>query len=162
MDKPCYLFLDFDGVLHPKTADASLYFVDLPHLESVLRHFPMVEIVIASSWRHVQPLEVLRMYFSAEIRTRIIGVTPDIAPAAGYSDVGSRQTEVTTWILRNGDPSHPWVALDDEPRLYVLGAPVVVTKDGFGATEANCLRSALRDPVSFALTRDSLATEPLL
>jgi hypothetical protein len=137
-------------VLHPKLAEASHYFVDLPRFETVLCEFPRVDIVITSSWRHTRPLDILRAYFSADLHARIIGVTPDIPPAAGANDHGTRQAEVMSWLLVHGDADRPWVALDDEPHLYAAGAPVVVTSGGFGAAEEKRLRAALLNPSRYA------------
>lgn len=55
------LFLDFDGVLHPEGEDHILNggvdFCFLPRLESLLREFPHVKIVISSSLARASPLQ---------------------------------------------------------------------------------------------------------
>lgn len=69
------LFLDFDGVLHPRAAGENL-FVHIPRIERVLSDFPAVQVVISSSWREVTPLHELQAIFSEGMRLRIIGTTP--------------------------------------------------------------------------------------
>jgi HAD domain in Swiss Army Knife RNA repair proteins len=44
------LFLDFDGVLRPVHSDKADYFCLLENFEAVMREFPGVRIVIASTW----------------------------------------------------------------------------------------------------------------
>ncbi|QNK01379.1 HAD domain-containing protein [Dyella telluris] len=141
--------LDFDGVLHAADAGADTYFTSLSELESVLRDLRCVDVVIVSSWRHIHSLDKLRTFFSQDLRHRIVGVTPDIAPAAGSDDRGSRQREIEAWLARIEGPGLPWVALDDVASLYDPGAPVLVTPNGFGHFEAAALRAALSDPVAF-------------
>lgn len=65
MLKKITLFLDFDGVLHPFLARSSAEaFCHLPRLERVLREFPVVQIVIASTQRESVPLAHLAQRFS--------------------------------------------------------------------------------------------------
>jgi hypothetical protein len=116
----------------------------------VLREFPDVAVVIASSWRHTRSLEALRALFSADLQSRIVGVTPDVPPPPGASDHGSRHREVEAWLAAYGEPGVPWLALEDVVHLYDSGAPLVITPDGFGAPEAEALRRGLADPCAFA------------
>lgn len=64
-----FLFLDFDGVLHPEPlyGDGEL-FCRLPLLEALLREFPEVSIVVSSTWRDTRTVEELRKLFSADTR----------------------------------------------------------------------------------------------
>lgn len=70
------IFLDFDGVLHPKGAGGQ-HFTRLPLLEAFLREPDMVKIklVISSTWRQAYGLAKLRQFFAPDIGARIIGVT---------------------------------------------------------------------------------------
>lgn len=111
------LFLDFDGVLHPEgeghLPNDGTDFCFLPRLEALLRDFPLVAIVISSTWRQRLTLDQLRAFFSPDIAARIIGVTP--APrrdAAGYVHA-RREGEICAWLAANGGVEQPWVALDD-------------------------------------------------
>jgi hypothetical protein len=71
------LFLDFDGVLHPRPVAARNceVFCAIHRLEDVLRQVPDVEVVISSSWRHHHPFGEMREYFAEDVRCRV-GVTP--------------------------------------------------------------------------------------
>jgi hypothetical protein len=93
------LFLDFDGVLHPYSpwphddAVRSQYFIHLPRLESVLRDFAKVQVVIASDWRLYHPLEKLRTFFSEDIRPRVSGTTVSRRTISQYENsVDARST----------------------------------------------------------------------
>ena len=63
------LFLDFDGVLYPEGEDHILNggtdFCSLPRLETLLREFPHVGIVISSSWREQVLYKTLLQSFSS-------------------------------------------------------------------------------------------------
>lgn len=115
------LFLDFDGVLHPEPCyDDEQLFSCLPRLESVLRDFPAVQVVITSTWREKYSLSELRTFFSADIAVRIIGVTPgwqdipEIVATMGYQ----RHAEIEGWLRQSGKPWFPWLAIDDKSYLF--------------------------------------------
>ncbi len=113
------LFLDFDGVLHPDPChDAGMLLCHLPRLESVLRDFPDVQVVISSTWRATRTLDELRAYFSQDIAARVIDVTPswsdlpDLLDIIGHSYV--RQVEIEGWLRASGRPWEQWIAIDDK------------------------------------------------
>lgn len=54
-----FLFLDFDGVLHPET-NAAVEFCSAPLFWRVLREAPAIEVVFSTSWRELMPQPVLR------------------------------------------------------------------------------------------------------
>ncbi len=115
------LFLDFDGVLHPEPCyDDGQLFSCLPRLESVLRDFTGVQIVISSTWREKYSLSELKTFFSADIATRIVGVTPvwqkipEIVDAVGYQ----RHAEIEGWLRQSGEPWRSWLAIDDKSYLF--------------------------------------------
>ncbi len=68
------LYLDFDGVLHPNFAPIKGFFVHLPALEEVLAK-TSVQIVISSSWRFQESMQVLRQRFTPSLHDRVIGHT---------------------------------------------------------------------------------------
>jgi hypothetical protein len=90
------IFLDFDGVLHPfLDRSGAKAFCYMPRLEKVLREFPSVQIVIASTQREVVSLALLKEQFTSDIAARIVGATPvhqirDVGDVAGsrYRDSG--------------------------------------------------------------------------
>lgn len=128
------LFLDFDGVLHPYGGASSDNFCELPRLIALLREpaFEHVEIVVSSAWRmvveasadglftaSVRPLQQMRQYFPADLRHRIIGVTPYL----GELDGGVREQEIRQWLAEHAAPDRPWVALDDFAHLFTQDCP---------------------------------------
>ncbi|MFZ6774829.1 HAD domain-containing protein [Undibacterium sp. SXout7W] len=128
------LFLDFDGVLHPEPCvDTGMLLCHLPLLESVLREFPSVQVVISSTWRATRTLNELRDYFSPDIADRVIGVTPnwrdlpDLLDAIGHTYV--RQVEIEGWLRASGRPWEQWVAIDDKPYWFRPFLPNLVKCD---------------------------------
>lgn len=112
------LFLDFDGVLHPKGA-GQIHFTKLPLLESFLRQPDLlpVQIVISSTWRQAYGIAKLRGFFSPDIASRIIGGTPQLNE---YSSEHERGEEIEAWLA--GKSTSAWAILDDDadgfmPRL---------------------------------------------
>lgn len=115
------IFLDFDGVLHPEPCfDLSNQFCFLPRLECVLREFVQLDIVISSTWRETRSLDTLRDLFHADLRDRIIGVTPhwrdhlELLDVIGYQ----RQAEIEAWLRSSDEPWVSWLAIDDKPYLF--------------------------------------------
>ena len=112
------LFLDFDGVLHPEPCyrDEDL-FCKRSLFESVMRNFPHVEIVIASTWRDTRDLETLRGFFSEDIGKRMVGVTPSWRDLPDLLDVIGpypRHVEIEGWLRQQQRVWEPWIALDDK------------------------------------------------
>ncbi|SDZ40032.1 hypothetical protein SAMN05518669_13269 [Variovorax sp. YR634] len=124
------LFLDIDGVLHPVGADysfSSKFFSNLPLLEELLREFKSVDVVISSDWRRAESIEQLQRYFSADIRPRIIGATPQIDQKLNVHH--RRQSEIQAWLEGNGYGDTAWVALDDWPESFEAGFERLVLTD---------------------------------
>ena len=51
------LFLDFDGVLHPDPSANQFKFCQRNLIESILREFPQVDIVLSTNWRLRYPMD---------------------------------------------------------------------------------------------------------
>jgi hypothetical protein len=138
------IFLDFDGVLHHEnvslkkchpaarrhlkesdrrflTRDGKLVkgknlFEHADRLAVALEPFPDVRIVISSTWReHFRPEALLR-FLPAPLADRVIGHTPFCSQ---NSEDGTRLLEVLAYIDGNGHTGEPWVALDDQARLFL-------------------------------------------
>jgi hypothetical protein len=148
-DSSNLLFLDVDGVLHPVGADysfSSRFFSHLPLLEELLREFESVAVVISSDWRLAESIEQLQRYFSADIRHRIIGATPQIGPSAAVHH--RRQLEIQAWLDGNGRSDAEWVALDDWPssfeagfeRLVLTNPKLAFDQDSFQELRSHFLR----------------------
>lgn len=147
------LFLDIDGVLHPVGGDYSFcsrFFSHLPLLEELLREFKSVDVIISSDWRRAESIEQLQRYFSADIRHRIIGATPQIDPnvVVHYR----RQLEIQAWLDGNGRSEAEWVALDDWPlsfeagfeRLVLTNPKLAFDQDSFQELRSHLLRFEAR------------------
>lgn len=130
--KMVWLFLDFDGVLHPGLCDAGDHLCRLPILEEVLRSHPAVQVVISSSWRHSQSADELRLLFSHDIRPRIADVTP---PAKAGVPHG-RFSEIIAWLSLNSRQDDHWIALDDYAFEFPRNCPnLLLCNGGTGLTE---------------------------
>lgn len=153
-----FLFLDFDGVLHPVGATVDQFFCQLELLESWLRLHPTVMVVISSSWRIPHALVELREFFSEDLRCRVVGATGvhrrDLYQPTGEIPRGmrhEREKEVTDWLHSHGLSSHRWAALEDELGLYRPGNARVVYCDrecGLTALELHRLGPLLVDEAS--------------
>lgn len=113
------LFLDIDGVLHPCTAGTLIY---MDRLEGFLRKHPEVQVVISSTWRLDHAWPDLMAFFSTDLQSRILGVTPE--DASGYG--ATREREITAWRQAHQCTSLPWAALDDDASLFSPGCPNLV------------------------------------
>ena len=82
-----YLFLDFDGVLHPDRYSLSSHdpdrvfknneiFNQAPLLAALITKFPC-QIIISSSWRFIHSLDEMKQRLPKAISKNVIGVTGD-------------------------------------------------------------------------------------
>jgi hypothetical protein len=151
------IFLDFDGVLHPFGCAPSHHFCELPRLVRVMREwrFQHFEIVVTSSWRlaesfdngvlsfSVLPLDPMQEHFPADLRSRIVGVTPCLGELAE----GSREKEIWQWLSERNQLDRQWLALDDFADLFKPACPNLLLVQGrvglSDATESE-LRRRLR------------------
>ncbi|SCX71781.1 HAD domain-containing protein [Variovorax sp. EL159] len=148
------LFLDIDGVLHPVGVDysfSSRFFSHLPRLEALLREFESVDVVISSDWRLAESIEQLQRYFSADIRHRIIGATPQIDPNATVHY--RRQLEIQAWLDGNGRRVAEWVALDDWPESFEAGFARLVLTDPKQAFDQDSFQELRSHFLRFAAER---------
>lgn len=140
------LFLDLDGVVHP-TDRREGCFSCLPTLETVLREFNGVEIVISSSWRIDYSLTQLRSMFSPDVATWIIDVTPDRASRMESIEPYRREREIEDWLRENGREDQPWIAIDDCDWMFSRVCRPLLLVDGttgFDNRAAAMLRARLR------------------
>jgi len=145
-----WLFLDFDGVLHPGLCDPADYLCCLPFLEDVLRTHNSVQIVVSSSWRHSYTVKVLRQLFSPDLRHRVAGTTPPSQPGTSFA----RFTEIRAWLSMNARPNDQWLALDDSAFEFPRGCPNLLRCNGKSgltpdlATDLDARLRALMDQTS--------------
>ena len=155
----CIVFLDFDGVTHPDPCEAGQVFRRLPLIEAVLREFEACQIVISSSWRVVHRLDEMRRYFSADIRSRVIDVTPEYGGPAGLGAgdpvlSAHRQWECEAWLrhkrprmLANQRATSAWIAIDDRDYWFRPGCENLLLTDastGFEPDDALRLQAMLK------------------
>lgn len=148
------LFLDVDGVLHPVGVDysfSSRFFSHLPQLEELLREFESVDVVISSDWRLAESIEQLQRYFSADIRHRIIGATPQTAPYVVTQH--RRQLEIQAWLDGNARSEAEWVALDDWPSSFETGFARLVLTDPTRAFDQDSFQELRSHFLRFASER---------
>jgi hypothetical protein len=138
------LFLDIDGVLHPRPIPGrpgqTDLFSALHLLEDVLRQVPDVEVVISSSWREHYPLDEMREIFSADLRERIVGVTPLPPLAGGPAELSdyARDAECAAWMAQRRPAGTPWLAIDDACEEFVPDCGQLLLVDGsMGLTPAS-------------------------
>ena len=145
MASSAYIFMDFDGVTHPWGEMED--FRCLPLIESVVREFEEVRIVISSDWRMLFSLQKLKMRFSEDIRPRIAGVTPHMLPKHGAELHGLREREAMLWLAQHNvdKDAAAWCALDDAPGNWLTRSRLVLTdfKRGFTEEDAGRLRAML-------------------
>jgi hypothetical protein len=152
------LFLDFDGVLHPEPCYSDEAFCRLPLIESILRDFANVQIVVSSSWRldwkdPVESTAQMRKHFAPDIALRVIGVTPDhryLERSTAPQGLGEypREWECARWLRQHRTKGVPWLALDDRAWWFTPNSPHVMIVDcdsGFTADNETELRQRLHD-----------------
>lgn len=137
------IFLDFDGVLHPKGCAPSDYFAHLPRLEAVLRDFATVRVVISSTWQDAYSLPALRRRFSDDIAARIVGVTGSGDPDG---EAETRHAQIAMYLRHAGMADVPWVAVDDAADEFPAGCAELVLCDstiGLDAEAEERLRATM-------------------
>ena len=118
---PRVLFVDFDGVLHPKTLEAGIeedeivvgtaQFGWLPALVSVLRTYPEVSLVVHSTWRYTHDIDELRGVLGV-LGSRVVAATPR----------GPRLDSILWWLHMNPQFGS-YRILDDDPREFPIPPP---------------------------------------
>lgn len=106
-----FLFLDYDGVLHPGLAGTMVY---LPRLQAFLHEHPSVQVVLSTSWRLTYSFESLRYAFEPALRDRVVGTTPALPEGTR----AQRFAEIGIWLTRYAPVDAKWAALDDDATLF--------------------------------------------
>jgi len=102
-----YLFLDFDGVLHPSMCDSKKFLTNAPFLAALINEYPC-QIVISSSWRFQYTLDEIKKMLPKAISNQVIDKTGD-AFAGAYQ----RYNEIKFYLQVHGKSLADWKALDD-------------------------------------------------
>lgn len=101
--KSFVIFLDFDGVLHPKMSGSFEY---LKNFTRILDQFKSVRFVVSSDWRLQMSFIEIEKLFGRHY-SRFIGCTPHISNA-------KRETEILQFV-RQRDIGN-FIAIDDDCR----------------------------------------------
>lgn len=98
------IFLDFDGVLHPKMNGG---FVLTNIFLTILDHFPSAAVVISSSWKDGLTKDALIDIFGQQYVNRVIGKTVS-------SRGKNRQEEILSYVRNHCIECY--IAIDDDCR----------------------------------------------
>lgn len=124
------VFLDFDGVLHPKmTGNFEL----LPNFIKILNEFPKVLVVISSNWKDEINSGALISIFGSKYVDRVIGKTETLV-------YGNRQNEIYNFVSKHNIKN--FIAIDDDCRgnLFDKNCEYLFKTDYFkGLTEDKLL-----------------------
>jgi len=129
------LFLDFDGVLHPDAVymrrqgptlnTEGTLFMWAPILADLLNEFPMVALVLSTSWvRHLGYKRALG-YLPPELQDRVIGATWHSSMAKNWIDENlwdgkARYDQICRYAARS--QLQHWTALDDDAEGWSEGS----------------------------------------
>lgn len=97
--------------------------------------------MILSSWADGRSPEELRSFFSPDIRPRIVDKVPNVRYRL-HGD-GERARACVRWCRRNKLRAGDWLAIDDNPQLFLRSTPLLHCLDGFKAEEEALLRLVL-------------------
>ncbi len=128
--KPKYLFLDFDGVLHPSLCNDKDRFSKVNLLSQALTS-STCQIIIASSWRFQFTLAQLKKMLPKSISNLVVDVTGE-AITGQYA----RYNEIKHWLESIQKPFADWMAIDDAINEFPTDCPnLIATKSSEGITE---------------------------
>ena len=99
------LFLDFDGVLHPR---GGFPLSQAERLAAAIAQYPDVRIVLSTSWVETYGVEPVIEMLPDGLRERVIGATY----AGGEAQPESRFAEIEACAARLGIDE--WLAIDDD------------------------------------------------
>ena len=129
-----YLFLDFDGVLHPDRYSLTNYdpdrvfknneiFSQAPLLADLLTEYPC-QIIISSSWRFTHSLEEMKEKLPKSIAKNFIGATGE-----AYVGPHPRYNEIKEYLISSNKSLFSWRALDDSKIEFPNGCTDLILCD---------------------------------
>ncbi|MGJ7575590.1 HAD domain-containing protein [Variovorax sp. RB2P76] len=98
-----------------------------------------------------ESIDQLQQYFSADIRHRIIGATPQIVPSVAVHH--RRRLEIQAWLDGNGRHDAEWVALDDWPSHFEVGFAWLALTDPKRALDQDSFQELRSHFLRFAADR---------
>ncbi len=142
------VFVDFDGVLRRDGSPREQLDADcVERFADCVLSNAGAQVVIASSWRLAFGVAALRAMFPSRLVPRIEGATPQLR-MPNFNRI--RSDEVAAYLHSVGAGASRWIAVDDKPAFYELGAPVLAVdpEHGFDERCARELASWLRGSAS--------------
>ena len=128
--KAKYLFLDFDGVLHPSLCNDNDRFSKVNLLSQALTSSPC-QIIISSSWRFQFTLDQLKKMLPVSISNLVVDVTGE-----ALNGQYARYNEIKNWLDRKHKPFADWKAIDDAINEFPPNCPnLIATKSSQGMTK---------------------------
>ena len=128
--KAKYLFLDFDGVLHPSLCNDNDRFSKVNLLSQPLTSSPC-QIIISSSWRFQFTLDQIRKMLPISISNLVVDATDE--PLNGQY---ARYFEIKQWLTNKQKPFADWMAIDDAINEFPPDCPnLIATKSSQGITK---------------------------
>ena len=129
-----YLFLDFDGVLHPDRYSLTNYdpdrvfknnemFSQAPLLAGLLTEYSC-QIIISSSWRFTHSLEEMKEKLPKSIAKNVIGTTGE-----AYVGPHPRYNEIKEYLISSNKSLFSWRALDDSKIEFPNGCTDLILCD---------------------------------
>lgn len=130
-----YIFLDFDGVIHPLGKDDFSLAQDFAQ---AIEPYD-VKIVFSTAWREYLSLEQLKKFFPEKIHSKMIGMTPIIPESVTQQ----RFKEILMYNRIHNIKKHQWVALDDNSYLFPPNLKnLILIEEGKGLNKKHlCLLS---------------------
>lgn len=148
---PFYLFLDFDGVLHPEGGDVMALFVHADRLGVLVTDYPEIVVVVSSSWREVYPFEELREFCGPLLGPLLQDAMGIAKLVLGSRPALHRFAEIAYWLATHPKPTvetrrpeadalgrSDWIALDDSDFWFPPACPQLLhIADGLGLCDAH-------------------------
>ena len=103
-----FIFLDFDGVLHPVDCSLDLFFNKAKNFFKLIENHEL-NIVITSSWQFDEKYNLIKSKFPEEIRKKIIGETQ-----VKFYGASCRLKEIEYFLAQNHLLGVDWIAIDDQ------------------------------------------------
>jgi hypothetical protein len=133
--KAKYLFLDFDGVLHPSLCNDNDRFSKVNLLSQALT-FPVCQIIISSSWRFQFTLDQLKKILPGSISNLVVDVTGE-----ALNGQYARYNEIKHWLENKQKPFADWIAIDDSINEFPPNCPnLIATKSSQGITKEQIIK----------------------
>lgn len=140
------VFLDFDGVLHPVSAEVDRLFCCAKHFWAILDRHPNANVVFSTSWRQQYPISDLVNFAThgggENFASRFIGTTPTLKCNDNYQH---RRRECQAWLAENSWGG-PWIAFDDMALLWGFeqSANVYIVDHRHGLREHDVVAASAR------------------